>query len=89
MLDAGIARAVDVLRDNGIETFESCEGGTGHSMPEPTVRFHGAAEAGWRALALCLAYGFPVLALRRYWAIHANGEPAGPYWEIVFRKKIS
>jgi hypothetical protein len=32
-------RAVKVLTDHGIETFEFCEGGRGHSMPELTVRF--------------------------------------------------
>ncbi len=28
---------VEVLRAAGVETFESCEGGAGHSYPEPTV----------------------------------------------------
>jgi hypothetical protein len=86
-LDQGIVRAVKVLHDAGIETFESCEGGSGHAMPEPTVRFHGGKAEGWRALSVCQIYDLPVLALRRYWDISKEGEPGGPYWEVVFREK--
>jgi hypothetical protein len=84
-LDAGIQKAVERLQLEGIETFESCEGGTGHSYAEPTIRFHGTPEAGWRALGVCLAYGLPILFLRRIWAVLDANEPTGPYWEIVFR----
>lgn len=87
-VDLGIIRGVKTLRDKGVETFESCEGGAGHSMVEPTVRFHGDAEAGWKALSVCLTYDFPVRALRRYWRISSTGEPHGPYWEVTFRRKL-
>jgi hypothetical protein len=40
-VDAGIEAIVRVLWSNGVETFESCEGGPGHSFLEPTVRFPG------------------------------------------------
>lgn len=83
-LDAGIARAVRVIREAGVETFESCEGGSEHAYPEPTVRFHGNAEEGWRALAVCLTFGLPVSDLRRFWSFE-YGEPRGPHWEITFR----
>ena len=88
VLDRGIEKAVRTLQANGVETFESCEGGDGHAYTEPTVRFHGTPEAGWRAVALCLAYGLPVLALRRVWYILDSNEPTGPDWEIVFRERI-
>ncbi len=64
-LDIGIARYVEVLNENGIETFESCQGGEGHAYPEPTVRFHGRQGEGLRAVAICVAHGFRVAALRR------------------------
>jgi hypothetical protein len=83
-LDPGIVLAVQVLRDAGIETFESCEGGLGHCYPEPTIRFHGERAMGWRALAAASERGLPVLALRRTWPIN-DGEPNGPWWEMVFR----
>ena len=87
-LDPGIARAVKTLRDAGVETFESCEGGEGHAFYEPTVRFGGGPEAGWRALAVCLAYGFPVRRLERYWAIQQGHEPTGPDWALVFWEQL-
>jgi hypothetical protein len=87
-LDRGIAKAVKLLQSSGIETFESCEGGDGHAFAEPTVRFHGAPEAGWRAVATCLAYGLPILALRRVWYVLDTNEPDGPKWEIVFRERV-
>lgn len=84
-IDIGIRRAVDCLQNNGIETFESCEGGKGHAFTEPTVRFHGTPEAGWRAVGICLAHGLPVLSLRRAWYVLDGNEPTGPNWEITFR----
>lgn len=86
MLDPGIQEAVESLRAGGIETFESCEGGEGHAFPEPTVRFYGTPEAGWRALAICLAGGLPVAALRRVWYVLDSNEPTGPHWELTFRR---
>src|SRR5258708_6005453 len=51
-LDAGIREIVIVLVANGVETFESCEGGDGHSFPWPTVRFEGSTSEGLRALSV-------------------------------------
>lgn len=84
-LDAGIERAVSILRTGGVETFESCEGGEGHPFPEPTVRFHGDGSEGFRALAIAQQNGLQVDQLRRYYQVQ-NGEPTGPYWEITFVK---
>jgi hypothetical protein len=86
-LDPGIERAVHALRAAGVETFESCEGGDGHAFLEPTIRFHGERGAGWRAVSAAQERGFPVLALRRSWPV-IDGEPTGPYWEIVFSRKV-
>jgi len=85
-IDAGVARYVSVLRDAGVETYESCEGGPGHCAPEPTVWFHGTRAGGWRALCAALDVDLPVLELRRVWPIN-DGEPTGPCWAIVFRRK--
>ena len=82
-LDTGIQKAVLVLRAAGIETFESCEGGPGHSYPEPTVRFHGHQPEGFRALAAALEGGLPVMGLRRVWPV-LDKEPTGPWWELTF-----
>ena len=81
--DAGIAHAVAVLRRENVETYESCEGGEGHSFPEPTVCFHGTRAEGFRALAVAMRARLPVWELRRVWRVE-NGEPVGPHWHLVF-----
>lgn len=87
-LDAGIALYVLTLRDAGIETYESCEGGEGHAFPEPTIRFHGDRTEGFRALAIARQHDFPVASIKRAWPI-VDGEPTGPCWEITFYSKCS
>ena len=86
-LDEGIAAAVVILCDAGIETYESCEGGPGHSYAEPAVRFHGDKSEGFKALDVALKNGLPVSGLRRFWTIE-DLEPTGPKWEMVFYKKM-
>jgi len=82
-VDPKIKTAVEVLRTSGIETFESCEGGDGHAYFEPTVRFHGGAAEGYRALAIALEAGLKVSELRRVWPV-IDKEPTGPWWELTF-----
>jgi hypothetical protein len=82
-LDPEIAPYVKVLREHGVETFESCEGGAGHSYPQPAVRFHGEFPEGFRALAVALEHGLPIRALHRCWHVQ-DGEPVGPDWELTF-----
>ena len=86
-LDRGIEKTVRRFQACGIETCESCEGGEGHAYPEPTIAFYGTSEAGWRAVGICLTYGFPILSLRRVWNIERGNEPTGPHWEITFRHR--
>jgi len=82
-LDPGISREVEILKGAGIETFESCQGGKGHCYPEPTIRFHGGRAEGFKALSVALQHGLSVSSLRRTWPL-VDGEPTGPWWEIVF-----
>lgn len=82
-LDPMIEPYVRILCDEGIETFESCDGGKGHAYPEPTIRFHGGAEEGWRAMSVILRNKLPISALRRIWPV-IQGEPTGPWWEVTF-----
>lgn len=82
-LDEGICEIVLTLVADGVETFESCEGGPGHAYPEPTVRFHGDQAEGFRALAVAMRGGLNTAALRRVWPL-LDGEPTGPWWELTF-----
>ena len=82
-LDPLIKPFVKILIDNGIETFESCQGGEDHCFPVPTIRFLGHREEGPRAVAVCLANYLPISNIRRTWSIE-GGEMVGPYWELTF-----
>ncbi len=82
-LDEGIRNEVKLLMENGVETFESCQGGNGHAFPEPTIRFHGERYEGFRVLSLAMMLGLKVSALRRVWNV-IDGEPIGADWEPVF-----
>ena len=84
-LDPGIAPFVKALLEDGIETFESCQGGPDHAYSEPTVRFHGDRSEGFHALALAQRRNLPVAALRRAWPVE-DGEPTGPWWEMTFSR---
>lgn len=82
-IDKGILDYVKLLRENGVETYESCEGGNGHAFFEPTVRFHGSRAEGFRALSVALQSDLRVAELKRIWVIN-DGEPTGAWWEMTF-----
>jgi hypothetical protein len=75
---------VRVLWEGGIDTYESCEGGPGHSYPGPAVRFHGTRSEGFAALHVAVQHGLPVRTLSRFWDLDKTGEPSGPHWEMTF-----
>jgi hypothetical protein len=81
--DKGIRKIVATLIANGVETFESCEGGRRHAYSETTVCFYGQHSEGFKALAIALQHGLRVSELRRYYRIE-DGEPIGPYWAMTF-----
>ena len=85
LVDAGIRRAVRVLWENGIETTQSCEGGDGHPVDEPTIWFGGHRGEGFRALGIAATFGLKVSELRRIWPI-LDGEPTGPEWVMTFAR---
>jgi hypothetical protein len=85
-LDPGIRLAVVVLCAGNIETFQSCEGGPGHSFAEPTVEFHGSEGEGYRALAWALSYGLPVSEVRRVWKWY-GGALHGATWAMTFTRQ--
>jgi hypothetical protein len=86
-IDMGIVRAVKVLRDAGIHTTESCEGGEGHAYPEPTVKFCGGPSEGWKALSELMTFGLPVEWIGQCWTM-TYGVPDGPRWYVTFKRKL-
>ncbi len=88
-LDTGIERAVIILNHYGIEIDQSCQGGKGHSCPEPAVLFHGSHAAGLRAVSIALEYRMPVKSLRRVWDIDVmDNDIEGPHNELVFSEYV-
>ena len=85
-LDRGIKQYVGILADNGIETYESCEGGKGHAYAEPTICFYGEIAEGFRALTIAIENGLPVNEIRQFWSIQ-DLQPVGPDWAMTFKKK--
>ncbi len=85
-LDKGIKKYVEILRENGIETYESCEGGEGHAYLEPTICFYGEIAEGFRVLAIAIENALPVDEIRRFWSIQ-DLQPVGPDWAITFCRK--
>ena len=85
-LDKGIKKYVEILCENGIETYESCEGGEGHAYPEPTICFYGEIAEGFRALAIAIENGLPADEIRRFWSIQ-DLQPVGPDWAMTFCRK--
>jgi hypothetical protein len=83
-LDRGIEHYVLVLREHGIDTCQSCQGGPGHTYLEPTIEFRGGQAEGPRAIAVALTHGFPIATLRREWRV-SGGELIGPIWTMTFR----
>lgn len=83
--DPGIKPFVESLWAEGVETFESCQGGEGHAFLEPTIRFHGGQGEGFKALGIALTNGLPVAELRLSWSVQ-DGSPTGPYWEMTFAR---
>ena len=84
-IDLGVERAVLILKQHDIETYESCQGGEGYAYPEPTVALHGIYADAIRALSIAIAHGMPASEFRRVWGI-ADGELVGPQWNLVFSK---
>jgi hypothetical protein len=87
-LDPGVRPYVLALRAGGIDTFESCEGGPGHALPEPTVRFHGGIAEGFKAFGVARERGLPVLNVRLSYVV-TDGILTGPWWEMIFATKAA
>jgi hypothetical protein len=83
-LDPGIRHFVLVLRSQGVDTCQSCQGGPGHCYLEPTIEFRGGTGDGPRAVGVALTYGLPIAELRREWSVR-DGEINGPIWTMTFK----
>jgi hypothetical protein len=86
MVDDGIIGVVRLLRDAGVHTYSSCQGGgylLGHGYLLPTVCFEGDDEEGERAEKIADGAGYQVRQISRTWYTR-DGERMGPFWELQF-----
>jgi len=97
-VDEGIKEAVEILREHGIETYESCQGygtsqtgisescdeqGKQHVHEYPFILFHGDKSEGYKAVGIAIQNGLRVASLNRVWDV-IDGELDGPTWELRF-----
>jgi hypothetical protein len=78
-LDPGIRPAVVMLREHGVDTRGSCQGGSGHAYTHPVITFGGDGHAGLRAVWLLEGAGWQVNELVRIWDLSAG---SFPHWRI-------
>lgn len=66
-LDYGIARVVSVLREAGVETYESCRGGAGHAFHELSeINFILELVGVWPQILQCTKSGKPYFTVLPY-----------------------
>lgn len=89
-LDSGIRFAVRVLHAAGIETCQSCQGGSGHSYPEPTVDMLAGPDSadGFAAVAALQRYGLPVFTIGLVWSLDRSGTPYDRLWRVTFSRTM-
>jgi hypothetical protein len=96
-LDPGIVLAVRLLRDEGVATLCSCEGGECHTYLSPTVVFLGDAGEALRVIHIAHEARLGPCSITKVWRL-ADGIPdfLGPKdllemrspWEITFACKF-
>lgn len=85
-LDSIIEPIVNLLRENGVETTYSCQGGEGHLSDYPEI--HVEARGIWLAVELCKSHSLPLLSVRQVW-LFGNDDDEGWWssdssWEMEF-----
>ena len=79
-VDEIIKPAVKIMLEHGFHTFESCQGGEGHSFTEPTIRFNGTEFDLIIAYELCKHYKLNVSCVRR---VYEKNPVYNDKWEEI------
>jgi hypothetical protein len=82
-IDPGIARVVRILKEHGVGTCQSCQGGDGHSYRHPTVDIYGEP---WKALDIANNYGIRVDTISQHFSIR-EGNPVEYFWRVEFNAR--
>ena len=70
-----------MLRDNGIKTTESCQGGEGHGGGWPWVTFEGGGKARVRAMAIAGQIA-KVWMMERCWEVVDGKLGFNSFWRM-------
>ncbi len=87
VLDPDIQPYVDVLREHGVDTIESCQGGPGHSSAGPYISFRGPVGEGLRVAGIALSLGWPITRILKEWAFFAD-DITPPVWVLKLRHPL-
>lgn len=88
-LDERIRDAVMVLREAGVDTFASCQGGPGHMFRLPTIRFQGDEWAARLAIRVLAKNGYAADEVRHYLADEYLSKLSDEFWEITLAPEIT
>jgi hypothetical protein len=91
-LDPGIVGTVKFLREAGVRTVSSCEGGDGHPYADPMVRFLGDVAEARRVVRLSRREGLIPFEIAKSWrlsgrgaaALNKIGQDLTGHWDIQF-----
>lgn len=89
-IDPGIRETVRILRQHGVNTCQSCQGGVGHAYSRPTVDFiEGGGIGPWEALHIARTECPLTLSkFRLQWGFHNDliSGPSEMVWQLVFNR---
>jgi hypothetical protein len=85
-IDQEIVPALHALSDSGIDTFSSCQGGSGHAAVMPEILFNGDDSAGLYAVWILYQQGFAVWEVSRHWTLYSDEAPPwSSFWRVTLR----
>ena len=87
----GPCRCASVIcAHNMARTRSISPGSSGRRSNSTTAPLAGEEQLCQRlAGPLSIAYGLPILSLRRVWYVLDANEPTGPHWELTFRERLT
>ncbi len=83
-IDKGILHHVKILKENGVDTFMSCQGGKGHTFSSPTIRFRCTKKEAFKALSVAVDNDLSPMALNEIRLLIGKKIAFGPFWELQF-----
>lgn len=82
-LDPLIRPAVTLLRDHGVDTYESCSGHPEEGRSSyPFIAFEGDEQEGFRVVWMLERAGYRVMTLERHWSLGRLRLTGAASWQV-------